>query len=96
MVGREAMSNPFLFAQINQYLETGKYRGLSSKKKIETFFRYVEYARRYPTIKVYNIRMQAMNFSKGCPGGKELCGKLLAVKEITEIERIMRGFYETL
>ena len=96
MIGREAMSNPFLFAQINQYLETGKYRGLSSRKKIETFFRYVEYAKKYPTIKVYNIRMQAMNFSKGCPGGKELRGKLLAVKEITEIERIMREFYEAL
>ena len=69
---------------------------MSSKKKIETFFRYVEYAKNYPTIKVGNIRMQAMNFSKGCPGSKELRGKLLAVKEIAEIERIMREFYERL
>jgi len=93
MIGREAMSNPFLFTQINQYLEKGKYGGMSSKKKIETFFKYVEYAKQYPTIKVYNIRMQAMNFSKGCPGGKELRGKLLKLKDTPEIERVMREFY---
>ena len=96
MIGREAMSNPFLFTQINQYLEKGKYGGMSSKKKIETFFKYVEYAKQYPTIKVYNIRMQAMNFSKGCPGGKELRGKLLTLKETAEIEQVMREFYEGL
>jgi len=90
------MSNPFLFTQINQYLEKGKYGGMSSKKKVETFFKYVEYAKQYQSIKVYNIRMQAMNFSKGCPGGKELRGKLLTVKEIPEIERIMKEFYERL
>jgi len=69
---------------------------MSSKRKIETFFKYVEYAKLYPTIKIYNIRMQAMNFSKGCPGGKELRGKLLKLKDIAEIEQVMKEFYDGL
>ncbi|MEK7869922.1 MAG: hypothetical protein AAB271_06265, partial [Nitrospirota bacterium] len=53
-------------------------------------------AKQYPNIKAYNLRMQAMNFSKGCPGGKELRGKLLTVKEVVEIERIMKEFQQSL
>ncbi len=96
MIGRAAAQNPFLFTQINDYLKTGKYKQVSGKAKIKTFFKYLEYAKKYPTIKTANIRMQAMNFSKGCRGSKELRGKLIPMKTLDEIESVMRDFYEGL
>lgn len=93
MVGRAAAANPFLFTQINDYLATGKYRNVSSKGKMKTFFQYLEYTKKYK-IKVANIRMQAMNFSKGCKGSKALRGKLMGLNDIDGIRKIMEEFYE--
>ena len=94
MIGRGAARNPYLFTQINDYLETGKYRNVSSKGKIKTFFQYLEYAKKYPTIKFANIRMQAMNFTKGCKGSKKIRGDLIKVKNIEEIKKTMETYYE--
>ena len=96
MVGRAAASNPFLFTQINDYLKTGKYKDISSKSKIKTFFKYLEYAKNYPSIKLTNIRFHAMNFSKGCKGSKKLRGSLLHVKSISEIKKLFEEFSESL
>ncbi|MBU1974094.1 MAG: tRNA dihydrouridine synthase DusB, partial [Nanoarchaeota archaeon] len=74
MIGRGAMTNPFIFKQINDYLKTGKYKEISAKTKIKYFFKYLKYAEKYQSIRPANIRMQAMNFSKGCRGGKKLRG----------------------
>ena len=96
MIGRAAARNPFLFTQINEYLKTGKYKEISDKKSLKAFFKYVKYARKYKTIKPSNVRMQAMNFSKGCRGGKKLRGDLLGVKNIDAIEAVVKNFYENL
>ena len=91
MIGRAAAKNPFLFAQIKEYLEKGTYRTVSDKGRLTTFFKYLEYSKMY-NIKLANIRMQAMNFSKGCKGSKELRGKLLKVKSIKEIKELVEEF----
>ncbi len=96
MIGREAAKNPFIFTQINDYLTTGKYQELSPKKKIEYFFSYLKYAKKFPSVNIQNIKIQAMNFSKGCPGGKELRAKIIASKEIADIEKLMKEFYGSL
>jgi tRNA-dihydrouridine synthase B len=96
MIGRGAAKNPFLFTQINDYLKTGKYKEISSKRKLKYFFKYLKYAGRYSSIKVANIRMQAMNFTKGIKGSKSLRGKLLGVKELSGIEDVLKEFSESL
>ncbi len=96
MIGRAAAKNPFIFTQVNELLEKGKYKDISDKKRLEYFFKYLKYTKKYKTIKVSNIRMQAMNFSKGCVGGKELRGKLIPVKTLDGIEKLMKEFYEGL
>src|SRR3989338_2696159 len=65
MVGRAACKNPFLFTQINEFLEQGSYQEVSLKERLTVFFRYLDYARGYPTISVSNLKVQAMNFTKG-------------------------------
>jgi len=95
MIGRAAAKNPFIFAQVNEFLDKGTYRNISTKGRITTFFKYLKYAKNY-NIKTANIRMQAMNFSKGCPGSKELRGKLLAVKTVEEIKDLFQEFKDKL
>ncbi|MEK6901683.1 MAG: tRNA dihydrouridine synthase DusB [Nanoarchaeota archaeon] len=72
MIGRAACQNPFLFTQVNEYLETGTYREVTFEERLRCFFRYLDYTKNYPTIKFANIKMQAMHFTKGKEGGKEL------------------------
>jgi len=93
MIGRAAMKNPFIFKQIKQYLETGKYDPVSDAERIGAFFRYLEYTKLYPTIRFANIKMQAMNFTRGIIGGKEVREKLRTVKDeggLREVLGILR------
>jgi tRNA-dihydrouridine synthase B len=96
MIGRGAAQNPFLFKQINEFLKNGKYRKISARGKVKTFFQYLEYAQKYKSIKVSSMRMHAMNFSKGCKGSKQLRGDLLKVKNLPEIKELYESFYKSL
>ncbi|PIN76544.1 tRNA dihydrouridine synthase DusB [Candidatus Woesearchaeota archaeon CG10_big_fil_rev_8_21_14_0_10_36_11] len=96
MVGRAAAQNPFLFTQMNEFLETGTYKETSCRERITMFFKYLKYAEEYPTIKLSNIRMHAMNFSKGCKGSKRLRGKLLTVQSVEDIKKLFNEFYDSL
>lgn len=96
MVGRAAAKNPFLFSQINEFLTTGKYQEISSPERIKTFFQYLKYTKNYPAIKFANIRMQAMNFTKGCKGSKKMREELIKAKSIDEIKEILEIFYQNL
>ncbi len=89
MLGRTAMKNPFIFKQINQYLETGKYDSVSDRERIDAFFRYLEYTKLYPTIRFANIKMQAMNFTRGMVGGKEVRKRLRTVRDSGELREVL-------
>ena len=93
MIGRTAMKNPFIFQQINQYLATGKYDLVSDTERIQAFFRYLEYTKQYPTIKFANIRMQAMNFTRGMVGGKLVRMKIKMVKDTEELKDVLKEVF---
>jgi len=95
MIGRGAAKNPYLFKQINAYLKYGNYPKILPKTKLKYFFKYLDYAKNY-SIKPAQIRMQAMNFSRGCDGGKKLRGDLLGKNSLEEIREVMQKFYDTL
>ncbi len=90
MVGRAACKNPFLFTQINEYLTTGSYKEVSFAQRINVFLRYLTYARQYPTIRFASIRLQAMHFTKGEMGGKDLRLRLGKVKTFEELENLLK------
>jgi tRNA-dihydrouridine synthase B len=96
MVGRAAAQNPFIFAEINNLLNKGSYFPAPSRNRMKTFLKYIDYSKRFPNIKPSNIRMHAMNFSKGCIGSKKLRGSLLGVNNVDEIKKIVTEFYESL
>lgn len=89
MVGRAACQNPFLFTQINAYLLAGRYEEISWEQRRDYFLRYMKYAQNYSTIKFANIRMQAMNFTRGFEHGKELRLQIGKVQNVTELQGLM-------
>ena len=88
MIGRGAMGNPFLFKQINDYLNTGTYQACLPKHKLDIFYRYLDYAINYK-IKFANIRQQAMRFTKGLVDGAKLRPKIMVTKTIDELKQTM-------
>lgn len=88
MIGRGAMGNPFLFEQINDYLKTGSYKTYSSQDRLDAFFEYLNYAKRYH-IRFANIKGHAMQFTKGMIGGPKIRNKITLTKTLDELHNLM-------
>ena len=92
MIGRAAMGNPFIFEQINDYLNTNSFKEYTIKDKLDSFFDYLHLTSKYK-IKFSNIKSQAMRFTKGMKGGSKLRFKITFSKNIEELEKIMIDAY---
>ena len=89
MVAREASRNPFIFRQINSYLEKGDYKETTKKDKLKFFRDYLELAEKYkPKFRV--IKDHAMYLTKGFKEGRVLRNKISQVRTIEEIEKILQ------
>ena len=88
MVGRGAMGNPFIFEQINDYLEFGTYKKYTSHDKLEAFVQYMEATTDYK-IKFVNIKQQAIRFTKGMIGGSVLRSRLSTAKNVDELKDLL-------
>jgi tRNA-dihydrouridine synthase len=75
MLGRKAIGNPNLFSL------------LQNKKSKITFKHYLKLAEKYK-IPFRQIKIQAMNFTKGLRGAKELRLKIFETRKINEIKNI--------
>lgn len=89
MIGRAACQNPFIFQQINLLLEKGIYSEIPPQERVQTFFHYLDYAANYKNIKFSNIRLQAMNFTKGAVSSKELREKIGKTKDVEELKTLL-------
>jgi len=92
MIGRAAIGNPFIFKQINEYLENGKLIFQTKKEKIKDYFYYIELAKKYNIFSVSDAKIKAMDFTKGIKGSRELRGKLNLVKSWEEIEKLIKKY----
>ena len=88
MVGRGAMGNPFIFEQINDYLEFGTYKKYTSHDKLEAFVQYMDATTDYK-IRFVNIKQQAIRFTKGMIGGSVLRNRLSTAKNIDELKDLL-------
>ena len=88
MVGRGAMGNPFIFEQINDYLEFGTYKKYTSHDKFEAFVQYMDATTDYK-IRFVNIKQQAIRFTKGMIGGSVLRSRLSTAKNIGELKDLL-------
>ena len=88
MIGRGAMGNPFIFEQINDYLEYGVYKKYSLPDKLDAFVRYLELTSKY-NIKFANIKQQAIRFTKGTVGGAQLRNRLSTSQNIDDLKELL-------
>ena len=92
MIGRAAMGNPFIFEQINDYLNTNSFKEYTFTDRLDSFFDYLHLTSKYK-IKFSNIKSQAMRFTKGMKGGSKLRFKITFSKNIEDLEKIMNNVY---
>ena len=92
MIGRGAMGNPFLFEQINDYLEKGYYNIYSLKEKLSSFFEYLQNSTLY-NIRFSNIKGQAMRFTKGTVKSTKIRSKITSAKNVDDLKQIMYEAY---
>ena len=88
MIGRGAMGNPFIFEQINDYLDYGRYKQYSIHDRLNAFVQYIEATSKY-NIRFVNIKQQAIRFTKGVVGGSVLRKRLSAANNIDELTKLL-------
>ncbi len=89
LIARGAISNPYIFKQINDYLATGKYE--KEDNRLHHFFEYLELAKKY-SIQLGQIKGHAIAFTKGMRGGAKLRQELGQAKTIEELEKRMHSY----
>ena len=90
MIGRASIGNPFIFKQINHYLQTGEIIEQTKKEKISDFFEYIELCRKFNIFAVKDAKLKAQEFTRGMDGSSKLRKKLNDVKNWEEIEELMK------
>ena len=88
MIGRAAMGNPFIFEQINDYLDTGNYKKYIFHDRLNAFIQYMDATSDY-RIRFVNIKQQAIRFTKGMPGGSILRKRLSMANSIDELKKLL-------
>jgi nifR3 family TIM-barrel protein len=88
MIGRGIMGNPYLFKQIEDFNETGKYSERDKKQQLEDFFEYLKLAEKYQ-INILHIKFHAQAFTKGMKGASQIRNLLGRAKTSAEIKKIM-------
>jgi len=85
MIARAAISNPFIFKQINDYLKFGNYE---KENKIKLFFEYINLAEKY-NLQFNLIKNHAINFTKGLKNSSRFREKLSKCKNINELKKLI-------
>lgn len=87
MIARGAIGNPFIFKQINEYLEKGTY---DPENRIHQFLEYLELARKY-NIPFESIKTHAMNFTKTIRNATDIRARLMTCKTAETVSQIMNS-----
>jgi len=85
MIGRAAMSNLYIFRQIDDYMKKGKYK---TKSYTEQLREYLKLAKKHK-IDLTHIKENAMRFTKGVEGGAKIRNKISKCKNISSLNKIV-------
>ncbi len=86
MIARGALGNPYIFQQIKDYLETGKYQ---KENRIQQFLEYLEIAQKYD-LSFRILKSQSFSFTKGIIGGGNLRNKFGSCKTAEELVDVLK------
>ncbi len=85
MIARGAIGNPYVFTQINDFLERGNYE---KKSGIEQFAEYLELAEEFK-IHFPTIKQHAMSFTKGIHGSAKLRNEISRAKDLDKLKEVI-------
>jgi tRNA-dihydrouridine synthase len=101
MIGRAAMTTPWIFRQIKRYLSTGELEPAlpladvwafivrHARLAVEARSRLIENATRSSERgTIHSLRARLMAYSRGLPGGRLLRGKFAAVESLAQLDDI--------
>lgn len=93
-IGRGAQGNPFIFAQIKDYIAEGKYSIPEKREKIETALRQVRMMCEFKGEKVAipEARKHLAFYLKGMYGAAQFKNRLFSAKSFEEIEALLNEF----
>ncbi|MBN2053150.1 tRNA dihydrouridine synthase DusB [Candidatus Woesearchaeota archaeon] len=93
MIGRGCMGNPFIFKRTNALLATGSnIEEPSEQEKKKCFMKFLEYYENYEKIRSFTeLKQQAMWFTKGMTGARDLRYNLMKAKGVNDILRIYKA-----
>ena len=96
MIGRAAMSNPWIFTEIKHALAGLPYTPPTLADRWDLVFRHAreEVARRGELHGMKGMRGRLMAYTRGLPGGRHLRGELSSVSTLTELEELGRRHLE--
>ena len=97
MIGRAAMSNPWIFTEIKHALAGLTYTHPTLADRWDLVFRHTreEVARRGELHGMRGMRGRLMAYTRGLPGGRHLRGELSSVSTLAELEELGRRYLES-
>ena len=97
MVGRGAMGNPFIFREINHYLETGEILPPPTlEEKISVMLKQIELMHKYkdPYIAILESRKHTAWYMRGLKNAanyRKMCGEIKSMEDIKALcERVLK------
>lgn len=96
MVGRGAIGNPLIFRDIQRYLDGKKKIKTSDKEKIDSFFNYLEIAKKIKGFDFKILKHQLIYFTKGIKYSAQLRVKLNKIKDIKDMIDEIKAFRSSL
>jgi len=96
MIGRAAMGNPFIFKEINDYLEKGYYEKVSNEEKFDTMLEHFKYLKETKSehIAVLEMRTHAAWYVKGMKESAMFKNKLNECSTEQELLNLVNDYKE--
>ena len=93
MIGRATCSNPWIFRQILEYFEKGKFEAISDEERLEYLknfaYKFVEYRGEKG---IFEVRKFIVWLTKSMPNSSELRRQFFEIKELTDIEKVIERY----
>lgn len=95
MIGRASLGNPWIFKQINEYIENNKIISPPTpQERVEMCIKHLDYLKetKIEKIVVLEIRNHISWYLKGLKNANEIKNKIFMTKDINEIECILKEY----
>jgi len=95
MIGRASLGNPWIFKEVNEYIENNKIIDKPTpKEKVEMCIKHFNYLKevKISKVAVLEIRNHIAWYFKGLKGSNEIKNKIYMTKDMKEIEKILNDY----